>query len=202
MASEPLTFAMELSGTDESFNPTPTFGDYAAATGTVLFFFRSSGQAGDGTIFVQNRVPNGARFIIDGTNDRLEFYISDGAIGPVNIAQYRFTPPSTLFDDVYHLVAVMQDGLGNPVWRYDDTEYTIADSEVTEVLSGTGDSTYWFADTLVGVQPADQTYIGAFQPAGDNFDGRFFNILWDNDVWTSADLTTLWETAVANGLNP
>lgn len=202
MALEPTTFAIEfLRSSNESIS-LQNLADYAAATGTILFFFKTSSQTGNGVITAQSLNALGLHVFVDGTNDRITVQISDGAAGPANFLQSQFTPPASPIDGDWHLCAIRQPAdEGGPNWFLDGVFYAADSDEVVQDLTGTATNDFWFSSTQVGDFPADDTYIGAIATSSTTFNGRVFNVVWDSALWTDAELTAYWELALSQGLN-
>jgi hypothetical protein len=207
MLDDPTQTAIEFNGTTGYILSTDAGDVVDFATGTFFCFFKfqtltngmlySQGNAGGATkgqifhfdssgtsqIWIRMRIDGGANFMAS----ILE------PVGAANIAL-----------NVWHMIAYRQPGLGaGPNAFWDGTFYTTADAELTNSIGGTEDLDAWFAETTAATDPADRASIAAsVDTVPTSFiDGLEFAVVIDDVVWSDANISAVWDAALANGLN-
>jgi hypothetical protein len=192
------TFANDMAGSHSAFN-----------IGTIFAFFKlQTNPAGTQMIWSQGNAggaTNGELFYFNNAGTS-ELWVRTRLDGGANFMNSQLLPvgAAAIALNEWHMIGYRQPGLGagcNCFW--DGTFFTSADAELTNAVGGTGALDDWWAETLVAVAPAVRMTIGATPttvPAGF-LDGLIFGVMLDDVLWSDANLTAVWDRAIANGLN-
>ncbi len=201
MALEAITTAIELGGA-ETFTTSEVL---VYTEGTFFMFLRLTTNAGVQTLFSQANVGGGSQLSINsqGSGVLQCAILRDGG---GNILNSVLTLSAELVLNTWHLIACRQAGDGVGVrWFVDGVFFNPGDAEISQSTAGAGDVDWWFEETASASLPATTVSIGSTIAGGALTNplnnAQFFDGLVDEDFWSDAEMTALWNQAVAQQLS-
>jgi hypothetical protein len=177
--------------------------------GTIFCFFKlQSFPAASSMLFSQGNAggaTKGQMFHFDNVGTS-EIWMRIRVDGASNFMASVLIPSagSNIALNVWHMIAYRQPGLGaGPNAFFDGSFFTTADAELTNTIGGTQDLDAWYAETTAAGSPAVRAAIAAsVDTVPTSFvDGLMFAVVLDDVVWSDANILSVWDRALAKGLN-
>lgn len=201
MALEDITTAIELGGA-ETFTASEVL---VYTEGTFFMFVRLTTNAGVQTLFSQANVGGGSQLTVN-TQGGGVLQCAILRDGGGNILNSVLTLSAALVLDTWHLISVRQAGDGVGLrWFIDGAFFNPGDAEISQSTGGVGDVDWWFEETASASIPATTVSIGSTIAGGALTNplnnAQFFDGLVDEDFWSDAEMTALWNQAEAQQLS-